>query len=94
MTTGEGRPVVIDLSTSHGEDRYMNRSVKRRRSVGRRLPVKANLSLMKTDISGPAMVPGRIENLDLHTLISLHAHLEAERVDMPSELVVPGKVSG
>lgn len=41
MTTGEDRPVVIDLSTSHGEDRYMNRSVKRRRSVGRRLPVKA-----------------------------------------------------
>jgi hypothetical protein len=53
-----------------------------------------NVRIVKTDTSGPAMVPRRIENLDLHSLIDLHAHLEAERVKMPGELVVPGKVSG
>ena len=192
MTIGKDRPVVIDQSDPKGEDKGINRSVKRRRPTGRRLPVKAesvltddgretsessellseqdegevetnvpfdselskprmprptnevplfwrhssetegnartdlnklfdavesdanivqleglsnvpeqsgtspvlNVRIMRTDTSGPSMVPRRIENLDLHSLIDLHAHLEAERVDMPGELVVPGKVSG
>ena len=53
-----------------------------------------NVRVVRTETSEPRRVPRGIETLDLHSLIDLHAHLEAERESMPGELVVPGKVSG
>jgi hypothetical protein len=50
VTAGAGRPVVIDLSTSNGEDVGINRSVKRRQSSDCCQPVKA--ASVSTDDEG------------------------------------------
>ena len=53
-----------------------------------------NVRLVKVDTRESSETPRGIETLDLHSIVDLHKQLERERVEMPGELVVPGRVSG
>ncbi len=53
-----------------------------------------NVRLAKVDTTVATEVPRRIETLGLHALADLHQQLEEERLAMPGELVVPGRVCG